>query len=198
VAKDKKSSARAEVDITPSYPTYDGDNPPWPYTRPDPRPYGYRAKYDKTVRLLILPGHLPHDPAMNQIERVVRRMMDKKIDVVIVVPDCYRGIGEIMARRNGLNYLIVNTDYKDNVNLPGNNLMSVLMTSKTARIRVMQSADRACVVLKNPVTERFIEELEESDIQVKTFKPIYRTPKPRPKPEAVVPEKKSKKKGKKR
>ena len=196
MAKEKRSEARAQVDITPSYPEYAGSNPPWPWTRPDPRPFGYRARHDKTVRLLILPGRLPHDPAMNQIEQTVRRMMEKKINVLIVVPDCYRSIGEIMARRNGLDYMVINVDFKETVNLPTNCEISVLARSKTARIRVMQQVDRACVVLKNPATESFIEELNESSIKVKEFKPVFKTPKPRKAEPA--PEVKKSKKGKKR
>lgn len=193
MAKQEKGPAKPEIDITPSYPAYDGDNPPWPYTRPDPRPFGYKAKHKKTVRLLVLPGHLPYDPSMNAIETTVRKMMERDYNVVIVVPDCYRGIGEIMARRNGLDYMVIHTALRDSINLPGNHELATLMKSKVARKRVIASCDRAAVVLSNPVTELLLEELlEEADVKVKTYKPVFKTKKPKPAPVEPKPKKKRK------
>ncbi len=195
MAKQEKGPAKPEIDITPSYPAYDGDNPPWPYTRPDPRPFGYKANHKKTVRLLVLPGHLPYDPAMNAIETTVRKMMERDYNVEIVVPDCYRGIGEIMARRNGLDYKVVHTALRDSINLPGNHELSTLMKSKVARKRIIASCDRAAVVLNNPITEFLLEELlADAKVQVKTYKPVFKTKKRKPAPMVETKPKKKKRK----
>jgi len=145
-----KKPATCEIDITPTYPTRYDPLPPWPYTRPDPRPSEY-GKPGKRINVLLIPGQIEYDPCMNSVEKSVRKLVKAGRHVVIVVPDVYRGVGEIMARRNGLNFLVVNTDKAGNTSLPTIIDRATFFVSKTARRRTMMEADVMYLVDSNPV-----------------------------------------------
>ena len=173
--KSKTSAARPVVDITPTLPTVYDPLPPWPFTIPEPRPIPY-GKPGKRVRVLIVPGRLEYDPVMGEMERRVRSLMEKGADVLIVVPDVYQGVGQIMARRNGLNVMMVNTDFQGATNLPTAMQRSSFLDSKTARRRVMREADimyisddsEACKVLQEEAEQLFPE------LRVRVLTHVYR------------------------
>lgn len=144
----EKRSARAEIDITPTYPSAYDPHPPWPYTTPEPRPIPY-GKPGKRLNVLVLPGKVEYDPAMTIVEEYVRKMTAKGRYVNVIVPDVWRGIGEVLARRNGLNYMVINTDKAGATTLPSVNGFEKFARSKTARRRCLREADVVLIVDNN-------------------------------------------------
>lgn len=167
-------AARAVVDISHTPPTAYDPLPTWPYTVPDPRsiPYG---KPGKKVSVLILPGKIEYDPAMHLVEQRVRKMVDAGRHVTIVVPDYYRGVGEILSRRQGLNLLVVNTDKSGAESLPSFPSLDKLKASKVARRRVLMECDVAYIIDNCPVRDEFEADIERSfsDMKTRVFKHVY-------------------------
>lgn len=171
----KKNDARAEVDISANLPTSHDPFQPWPYTIPIPRsrPYG---RPGETKHVLILPGKLEYDPCMALVEKFVRRLDSVKgFNVVIVVPDVWRGVGEIMARRNGLDYRVMNTDAAGATVLPSTPGPDKFADSKTARSRVLRVVDYALIVDNNVAAEKVLKDIEQrfQRIKIKVFKHLY-------------------------
>lgn len=175
----KAKPARAEVDITPSWPSANDPLPPWPYTKPDPRPVPY-GKPGKTVRVLILPGRMEYDPCMNAMEQRIRKLMAEAKNVVIVVPDVWRGVGEIMARRNGLNWMVINTDNAGSTVLPSVHGFDKFAGSKVARRRVLREADMVYIVDNNVAFTQITEDVEahHEGMPVRVFKHKYKKREP--------------------
>lgn len=137
---------------------------------------------------------------MNEVEQRIRKLASK-YHVTVVVPDVYRGVGEIMARRNGLNYLIVNTDLKDAVNLPSSLDRSVLERSSVARRRCLMECDRLFYVTNCPSAKSFLDEIPKwsrlSNIKLTSFKAFYVKVKKETKRNSTQCESKTKRKSKK-
>jgi len=171
MSKKKPDLPKAEVDIEPS--RHEGT---WPQTKPNPRPYPFakQCKLRDKDRILILPGKIDYDPAMADVEREVRNLM-RKADVTIVVHDYYRGIGEMMARRNGLDYTVVNVDNDAGTELPTPVARDVLNTSVSARRRLLSKCDRILAVKGSPFLDKIktTNEKRPNPVEVKLFKAKY-------------------------
>lgn len=176
MAKQPKT-ARPEIDITPSFPTAYDPFKPWPFTVPVKRRQPYGKPSSKRLSVLLLPGACEYDPAMAEVEEYIRFKTETH-HVTVVVPDVYRGVGEIMARRNGLNYLIVNTDRHGSEELPSLIQRSYLIESKTARRRILLECDMVLAISDCPSLPAFKKEIEGwqklEGLKVKTFKAMYR------------------------
>lgn len=172
--KEKKAPARAEIDITPSWPTPTDPFMPWPWTKPDPRaiPYG---KPGKRIRVLVLPGRVEYDPAMMKIELAVLNYAAKGRDVTIVVPDVWRGTGEIMARRTGSNLMVICTDKAGATSLPSNYTFETFASSKIARRRVLREADVVYMIDTHIALDKIKADIADhhDGMKVKTFKSLY-------------------------
>lgn len=174
MAKKEPELAKAQVDITPTdAKKYPGT---WPGTIPNDRhyPFAKHCKLGSTVRVLILPGRIEYDPAMADIEREVSNLA-RKNDVTIVVHDYYRGSGEIMARRLGLDYMVVNVDTDDGKRLPTPVAREVLNTSVSARRRVLSKADLVLAVKDSPFLAAITKtnDKRRSPVPVQTFRAKY-------------------------
>lgn len=166
--------AKPEVDITPTdAKKYPGT---WPCTIPAPRhyPFSKHAKLSTKMRVLILPGRIEYDPAMADIEAEVSGLA-RKNDVTLVAHDYYRGACEIMARRLGLDYMVINVDNDDGKTLPTTVARDILNTSVSARRRVLSKSDLVLAVTDSPFLAALSKTnaKRKSPLTIKTFRAKY-------------------------
>lgn len=164
-------------------------------TKPDPRPYAYGEFPKHRLNYLILPFRIDYDPGMNDIEAEIRRRMPN-YNITIVVPDYYRGIGEMLARRNGLDYLVVNLDLDGGTNLPTLVARNFLNDSKTARRALLRRADQILAGSDSPFLAKIKKTMAamKSDKPIKLFEPKYHQHHPPECNAVATPVKKRKKK----
>ncbi len=172
MAKSSRSAASPHVVIDHVEPTAYDPMPPWPFTLPKERKHGFGLKRGKAVRVLVIPGAVEYDPAMHLVEETFVRVRDKGYDITIVVPDSYRGIGEIMSRRNGLDLLVISTASPSDVSLPSTQNRTHLRSSKVCKW-ILSKVDRVIYVVGNPFAETLVQLAEESDLPTKKFEPLY-------------------------
>lgn len=165
--------ARAEIDITPTWPSRYDPMPPWPFTHPGQREIAYGDQKGE-IRVLVLPGKIEYDPCMNKAEKLLRSLQGRGREVTVVVPDVYRGSGEIMSRRLGANLLVVNTGTAGSLDLPSLVQYSNLGSS-VARKYCVRKADAAILVKDSPYFKDFCNTIKKlkPDIKVKKLDPKY-------------------------
>lgn len=150
MAKPTKEAARSVVDEEVTRHTGC-----WPSQLADKRvrPFGSPVK-GAPFRVLILPGKVEYDPAMQDMETWVRNLMDESgRNVIVMVTDYYVGSGTIMARRLGVDLHILNTDTLGSEDLPSLIRRDILTTSKAARRKVLthlKSTDYVAYVSDSP------------------------------------------------
>lgn len=106
---EKGSTAKPVLDQQPTF-----NLKLWPATLP-PKPQTYKVERNRTERprVLLWPGRIEYDPAMTQIERLIRKLDNP----IIVVADFHVGVGTIMSRRLGLDLMVVHTRSDGSVKL---------------------------------------------------------------------------------
>lgn len=159
--------ARPQVDIKPCDRSQ-GVNLPWPSTLPKERKHGYGDGPKNRLNVFVLPPPCGYHPIMAEVEDAIYKLTAKHC-VTIVVADSFRGVGEIMSRRLGVNLTVVYTAHPGSVKGPGNQQARALDQWSVARREVLRASDAAILVDTGFGFERLSAAFRAKDKKVKTF-----------------------------